>query len=198
MCVNKFIRIIKNEEERKYFQKKYKYFSCWLSQKNRIIFLVDFNLIMAELVQVIHSYITFSFPFLIQLCSFVVVSTENVFQNMTYKLFSRKHFPENWPISFGCLVVTLKIGRIYLWCFIEYVTFWIIGLVFCWITFSSVPNTKKYHKRFLENIFCWNKWRNLITVKNTTFFITFFTNCWHGLLRLVHNKSGVNGWSRWK
>ena len=50
MCVNKFIRIIKNEKERKYFQKKYKYFSCWLSQKNRRIFLVDFNLIMAELV----------------------------------------------------------------------------------------------------------------------------------------------------
>ena len=52
MCVNKFIRIIKNENERKYFQKKYKYF---LSQKNRRIFLVDFSLIMAELVQVIHN-----------------------------------------------------------------------------------------------------------------------------------------------
>ena len=76
--------------------------------EHRRIFLVDFNLIMAELVQVIHNVFI----------SFVVVSTENVFQKIGL-------------CFFGCLIVSLKIGRIYLSWFVEYVTFWNIGLVFC-------------------------------------------------------------------
>ena len=118
----------KEWERKKNFQKKYKYFSCWLSQKNRRFFLVDFNLIMAELVQVIHNI-------------FILISHSSIM--LFCCCFNRKCFLENRPIFFGCLVVTLKIGRIYLSWFIEYVTFWNTGLVFCWITFSSVPNTQK-------------------------------------------------------
>ena len=68
----------KEWERKKNFQKKYKYF---LSQKNRRIFLVEFSLIMTELVQVVHNGFILISHSIMLFCCFL---TENVFQNMTY------------------------------------------------------------------------------------------------------------------